>query len=302
MKKECGLMTDLDDRATTRRGALIRIGGVSLSILAGRSTLAGQGEVAGRARKTLRISADPNNMPFTNERREGFENKIAELVAADLEAEIRYDWRAQRRGFFRVTLKENEADLVLGVPVDFERALTTVPYYRSSYVFATRKGRSPEIRSFDDPELRRLKVGVQLIGDDGINTPPAHALAARGLVDNVVGFTVYGDYAEESPPARIIEALGKGEVDVAVVWGPMAGYHSRRLGLDLSLVPVKPEVDRTGLPFTFEIGMGVRKGDKELKRGLDEILGRRAAEIARILDEFGVPRVTADPRREKAER
>src|SRR4051794_33932587 len=167
-------------------------------------------------KRVLRISADPNNLPFTNERREGFENKIAELLAADLGAELRYAWRAQRRGFFRQALKEGECDLVLGVPAGFDMALTTAPYYRSTYVFVTRRDRGLAVRSLDDPALKRLRVGVQIIGDDGTNTPPAHALARRGVIDNVQGFTVYGDYREDSPPARIIDAVARGEVDVAV--------------------------------------------------------------------------------------
>lgn len=244
-------------------------------------------------RRVLRIVADPNNLPFTNEKHEGFENKIAELVARDLDAEIRYVWRAQRRGFFRESLSEGNADLVLGVPSRFERALTTRPYYRSRYAFVSRKSRGPAIRSFDDPALKSLKIGVQLIGDDGTNTPPAHALAARGLVRNVVGFTVYGDYAEPNPPARIVEAVAKGDVDVAVVWGPLAGYFARKPGADLEVTPVEPEKDRTGLPLGFDIAMGVRKGDRALRDRLDEILVRRREEIGKILDEYGVPRDAA---------
>ncbi len=254
-------------------------------------------------RRVLRISADPNNLPFTNERREGFENKIAELVARELDADLHYIWRAQRRGFFRSSLKEGESDLVLGVPAGFDPALTTAPYYRSSYVFVSRKDRDSQVRSLDDPALRRLKIGVQLIGDDGTNTPPAHALASRGLVENVVGYTVYGDYARESPPARIVEAVAAGDVDIAVVWGPLAGYFARRGGVALAIVPVAPEVDPSGLPFAFDICMGVRKGDKPLRDELDQVLARRREEIGKILDEFGIPRQPpARPGAERAER
>jgi mxaJ protein len=252
-------------------------------------TRAGDGD-AKAAPRVLRISADPNNLPFTNERREGFENRIAEILARDLGAEIRYTWRAQRRGFFRETLRNGECDLILGVPAGFERALTTAPYYRSSYVFVSRKDRGLDIRSFDDPKLKNLKIAVQLIGDDGVNTPPAHALAARGLVENVEGFTLYGDYNEANPPARIVEAVAKGEVDLAVAWGPLAGYFARKRG-DLTLTPVEPATDSTGLPMTFAIAMGVRKGDGELRREIDAILLRRRDEIGKILDEYGIPRV-----------
>jgi mxaJ protein len=244
-------------------------------------------------RRVLRVSADPNNLPFTNERLEGFENKIAELLARELHAELRYVWRAQRRGFFRSSLTEGECDLVLGVPAGFERAMTTIPYYRSSYVFVSRKDRRLTVRSFDDPALRTLKIGVQLIGDDGTNTPPAHALAARGLVDNLVGFTVFGDYTRENPPARIVEAVSKGEVDIAIVWGPLAGYFAGRGGVELDLVPVEPQKDRSGLPLAFNIAMGVRKGDAGLRDQLNEILVSKREEIGKILDEYHVPRSPA---------
>jgi mxaJ protein len=241
-------------------------------------------------RRVLRVTADPNNLPFTNERREGFENKIAELIARDLGADLDYTWRAQRRGFFRETLKAGGCDLILGVPAGFERALTTNPYYRSSYVFVSRKDRGLEIHSFDDPRLKGLKIAVQLIGDDGVNTPPAHALAARELVENVRGFTVYGDYGRENPAARIVEAVVDREVDLAVVWGPLAGYLARRRG-DLAITPVEPETDSTGLRMVFAIAMGVRKGDVALKREIDAILEKRRKEIEQILREYGVPRL-----------
>ena len=178
--------------------------------------------------RVLRVTADPNNLPFSNDRGEGFENKIAELIATDLGVKLDYSWRAQRRGFFRETLKENRADLVLGVPEHFDMALTTAPYYTSTYVFVSRHDRHLNVSSLDDPALRKLKIGVQLIGNDARNTPPVHALADRHIVDNVVGYTVYGDYTRASPPARIMDAVVNGDVDVAIVWGPLAGYFAKQ--------------------------------------------------------------------------
>lgn len=246
-------------------------------------------------KKVLLVSADLNNLPFTNDRREGFENKIAEVVAEELGAEVEYVWRAQRRGFFRHALKEGECDLVLGVPVGFDMATTTAPYYRSSYVFVSRTDRKLGVESFDDPALNRLRVGVQMIGNDGTNTPPAHALSARGIVDNVIGFTVYGDYAQPNPPARIVEAVAVGDVDVAVVWGPTAAYFARTSPVSLTLTPVRPAIDPSGLPFTFAISLGVRRGNTEFRDRLDDILKRRKADIDRVLDEYGVPRVPKPP-------
>jgi quinoprotein dehydrogenase-associated probable ABC transporter substrate-binding protein len=245
----------------------------------------------GSQRASLRVCADPNNLPFSNERLEGFENKIAALVAREMKMEVEYTWWAQRRGFIRNTLKAGDCDLVLGVPSSFELALTTAPYYRSTYVFVSRKDRRLNIHSFDDPLLRRIKIGVQLIGDDFANTPPAHALSNRKIVENVRGYTVYGDYAQANPPARIIDAVVKGEVDMAVVWGPLAGYFARRQKTPLEVAPVSPEIDLPFLPFVYDISMGVRRGDDAFKEELEEIIARRRDEIEGILDDYGVPRV-----------
>ncbi|PYT05524.1 MAG: quinoprotein dehydrogenase-associated putative ABC transporter substrate-binding protein [Acidobacteria bacterium] len=242
----------------------------------------------------LRVCADPNNLPFSNERGEGFENKIAELLAEDLHEKLEYTWWAQRRGFIRNTLKAGACDVVVGVPASFELAATTAPYYRSSYVFVYRKDKKLSVNSFDDPVLRKLKIGVQMIGDDGANSPPAHALAARGVVENVRGYTVYGDYAQPNPPARIIDAVARGDVDVAVAWGPLAGYFARRERVPLSVVPVSPQIDLPFLPFVFDISMGLRRGDDALRQQLEDFLERRRPEIEKILDEYGVPRVGRD--------
>jgi mxaJ protein len=244
-----------------------------------------------RPEGVLRVCADPNNLPFSNERGEGFENKIAVMLAEDLHERLEYTWWAQRRGFFRSTLKAGLCDVVVGVPSSFELAATTAPYYRSTYVFVYRKGRGLSVNSFDDAVLRELKVGVQLVGDDGANTPPAHALTARGVIRNVRGYTLYGDYKERNPPARIVDAVTKGEVDVAVVWGPLAGYFAPRGRVPLEVVPVSPQFDLPFLPFVYDISMGVRRGDEELREQLDGFLERRRPEIERILDEYGVPRV-----------
>jgi mxaJ protein len=239
--------------------------------------------------RVLRVCADPNNLPFSNQRLEGFENRLAELVARDMGAEVSYTWWAQRRGFLRSTLNAGACDVVMGIPASYELALATRPYYRSSYVFVTRRGL--RVRSFDDPVLRRVQIGVQLVGDDYANAPPAHALAARGVVGNVHGYSVYGDYRQESPPAAVVEAVARGEVDVAVVWGPLAGWAARRQRVPLEIVPVSPQIDLPFLPFVFDIAMGVRRRDTALKEELDAILERRKSEIDALLDEYGVPRV-----------
>jgi ABC-type amino acid transport substrate-binding protein len=176
-------------------------------------------------------------------------------------------------------------------------ALPTRPYYRSTYVFVYRKDRGIRISSLDDPILRKLKIGVQLIGDDQANSPPAHALSARHIIRNVAGYTVYGDYSQPNPPARIVDAVVNKAVDVAVVWGPLAGYFASRAPVPLEIVPVSPQVDLPFLPFVYDISMGVRRSEHVLKEELDGVLERKRAEIDAILDEYGVPRVVAGLRR-----
>jgi len=239
--------------------------------------------------RTLRVCADPNNLPFSNEARQGFENKLAELLAADRGAHLDYTWWAQRRGFVRNTLKANACDVVMGVPAGYEQTLTTRPYYRSSYVFVSRRERHLGLSSLDDARLRQLRIGVQMIGDDFNNSPPAHALSNRGMVKNVVGYSVYGDYAQPSPLAGIVDAVDRGDVDAAVVWGPAAGYFARHKALEIT--PVTPRADSPSLPFTFDIAMGVRRGDTALRDELNDFLARRRGDVARILDDYGVPRV-----------
>ncbi len=241
--------------------------------------------------RELRVCADPNNLPFSNQQQQGFENRIAELVARDLGAKLSYVWWAQRRGFVRNTINQNQCDLLIGVPASFERTRPTIPYYRSTYVFVTRRDRHLRIASFDDPQLKRLRVGVQLIGDDGINTPPAHALSNRGIIRNVKGYSVYADYRQPNPPARIIDAVANGDVDVAVAWGPLAGYFAQRESVPLDVRPVSPQIDLPFLPFVFDISMGVRRGNDVLREQLNAIIERRRPEIDLILADYAVPRV-----------
>ena len=240
--------------------------------------------------RELRVCADPNNLPFSNERREGFENRIAELVARDLHANLRYTWWAQRRGFLRSTLKAGLCDVVMGLPSDAEMALPTRPYYRSTYVFVSRADRHLDVRSLDDPRLATWRVGVQIIGDDYANAPPAHALARRGIVNNVVGYSVYGDYAQPNPPARIVEAVARGDVDVAIVWGPLAGYFADKQAVPMRVVPLLEETDKDGLRYAFDICIGIKKNREDLRDQVDQILIKRKKDIDAILDSYHVPR------------
>jgi quinoprotein dehydrogenase-associated probable ABC transporter substrate-binding protein len=242
---------------------------------------------------TLRVCSDPNNLPFSNARGEGFENRIAQLVAKDLHEKLEYVWWAQRRGYLRNTITADKCDVWIGVPSGLGPLLTTQPYYRSTYVFLTRANDPIRVKSFDDSVLRHVLVGVQLVGDDGANTPPAHALSRRHIIQNVRGFHLEADYRNPNPPARIVDALARHQIDVAVVWGPMGGYFATREPVKLRVTPVAPQVDLPFLPFVFDIAMGVRRSDSLLARRLDSVIVRRQSDINTILASYGVPRADA---------
>jgi mxaJ protein len=246
----------------------------------------------------LRVCADPNNLPFSNRAGEGFENKLAEMVAQKLGKSVVYTWWAQRRGFIRHTLKAGDCDLVMGVPAQYDLVETTRPYYRSTYVFVSQTARHLRLNAIDDPQLRGLAVGVHLIGDDGNNTPPAHALGQQGIVDNVRGFMIYGDYREPDPPARLIEAVEHGEIDVAAAWGPLAGYVAKTSTVPLTVAPIAAGERFAPQQFQFEIAMGVRKGDHALRDRLNDFIAQNGSEIAALLADYGVP--LAENRRSSA--
>jgi mxaJ protein len=237
----------------------------------------------------LTVCADPNDLPFSNEAQQGFENKIAQLIAADLQHPLRYVWWSQRRGFVRKTLGAAQCDLWLGVANGMEQVVSTSPYYRSTYVFATRESDGLSGLTLDDPRLRSRLIGVQMLGTDSNNTPPAHALAERGLISNVRGFMVYGDAAQANPSAAILDALAKRQIDVALVWGPQAGFYARHAPLALHLEPVTPAADPSA-PMTYEISMAVRV-EGPLRPLIEATLKTEAPGIHAILDEYGVPQL-----------
>jgi mxaJ protein len=238
----------------------------------------------------LRVCADPNNLPFSNDRGEGFENRLAEMIAAARGERLEYAWWPQRRGFIRNTLAAHACDVIVGLPTRDEAARVTQPYYRSTYVFVSRQGEHPRLTSLDDPRLRRLRIGVQMIGDDFANSPPAHALSARGLIGNIAGYSVFGDYSQPNPPARIVAAVASQDIDVALVWGPLAGYFARRAARPLEVSPLADAQDGPSRPFAFDISMAVRKDDVARQRALDAFIVRQRTQIDRLLTEYGVPR------------
>jgi mxaJ protein len=241
-----------------------------------------------QAPSALRVCADPDNLPFSNDKLEGFENKIAALVAQDLGVQVSYTWWPHQRGLVRRTLNEDQCDVLIGIPKGYDPVLWTRPYYRTAYVVATVKDRNLQITSLDDPRLSQLKVGVH------VNTPPHDALAQRGIVDNIVAYRLFHTPHQhpEEYPGKPLEDLLAGKIDLAIVWGPWAGYFATKRAAPLALVPLSGGSRAT--PFTFEISMGIRKGAKDLKATLENVLARQAEGIRTILEEYGVPLVAAE--------
>ena len=220
--------------------------------------------------------------------RRGFENRIAVLLARELHATLRYTWQPQRRGFVRKSLGAGLCDVIMGVPAEFDRVLTTRPYYRSGYVLLYRPDRDHPYASLDDDRLRARRIGVQLPGNDMAETPPGEALARRGIVQNVTGYTAFGD----APAAeRIVAALADNHLDVALVWGPQAGYFARRAGKPVQVVAL-PQ-DPAATPFTFAISVGVRRGATVLRDEIDQALQVVQPQIDAILAAYDVPRAEA---------
>jgi mxaJ protein len=236
----------------------------------------------------LRVCADPNNLPFSDRAGAGFENELARLVARDLGRRVEYYWQPQRRGFVRTTLNAGRCDVIMGMPTGSDMVRTTRPYYRSTYVFVTTQALRPRISSFDDPRLRRLRIGIPMTGDDGGNPPPAMALSRRGIFANVRGYPVYGDYSKPRPSWGVLNALRDREIDVAIAWGPLAGSFAREAGGAYAVVAVDARHERS-LPFAFDVSMAVRRPDAQLATALDAVIQRRAAAIRRLLERYGVP-------------
>lgn len=244
--------------------------------------------------RVLRVCADPANLPYSNDREQGFENEIARFLARDLHATLSYTWWAQRRGFLRNTLNAGLCDVVLGVPVGLERALLTEPYYRSSFAFVTRRDRQlGDLRSLDDARLRELKIGVPLAGDDGANPAPAHALSRRGIVSNVIGFSLWGEYERKLPAA--VEAVERRTLDVALLWGPLAGASAKKSPEPLTVRLLNEQQD-AGIPLAFSIAMAVREGDAPLAAELNGVIRRRRAALNQILRSAGVPLLELEPK------
>lgn len=246
------------------------------------------------AAKDLRVCSDPNNLPYSNEQQQGFENQLASLIGKDLNEPVVYVWSREGGKFFKQTLNAGRCDVVMGVPTGFDEAETTAPYYRSTYVFLTRRSSQLHLTGFDDPRLRTLKIGVHILGDQDDSIPPVHALTSRGIVRNLVGYSIFGHLDETNPAADLVKAVADGQVDVAIAWGPLAGYFAKHSAVPLDVTPIAGDPSLPQLPFHFDIALGVREGDEQLKQQLDAELLRRRTDIQQLLRSYGIPQVALD--------
>jgi mxaJ protein len=235
----------------------------------------------------LRVCADPDNMPLSNQKGEGFEQKIAELIAKEWNAKIEYAWWPVRRGFFSRALNGRYCDIAIEAPTEFDMAGVTKPYFRSGYVFVTRKDSGLDIKSLADPRLKKLKIGVNLLNSDAENTPPAMALSRYGVVGNLIGYSTF--YTDTERPEDIINDVAKKKTDVAIVWGPLAGYFAKQSPVPLTLQPLAERDSLSNYQFRFNIGMGTRRRDRALRDSLQAVLDRRGPAIQAILKQYGIP-------------
>jgi mxaJ protein len=244
---------------------------------------------APRAPAELRVCVDPYDLPFSNDKEEGFENKIAHVIAQDLNAHVINYWWPARRGVLRSSILAGRCDVMMQAPVGLDPVATTKPYYRSTYYFVYRSDRNLQVHSLDDTILKHLRIGVNIIGYDYTNTPPAHALGARGIV-GLVGF---GNFLNPDPkadhPQDIFDALAKDSIDIAIAWGPLAGYWVKHEPVPLTMTALPDSDALSGMPFAFDMAMGVRHRDKELRAQLDSAITRRHDAIIRILQDYNVP-------------
>ena len=235
--------------------------------------------------EALRVCADPDNLPFSNRQEEGYENRIAALVAQELGIPLSYTWWPQRRGFLRGTLNARRCDVVIGISTGHPLVLTTRAYYSSPYVIVARRQDGRQIVSLDDSLLKQLRIGVYR------NSPIDFVLGRRGIVENVIGYSTFYD-GRTNFPGKIIEGVAAARIDVAIVWGPAAGYFVGQQSETLKLVPIEvPRLQGSGKsePQVFAMSMGVRKTDEQLHAVLETVLKAKSVEIRHILQHYGVP-------------
>jgi quinoprotein dehydrogenase-associated probable ABC transporter substrate-binding protein len=239
---------------------------------------------AAHAEGTLRVCANPSDLPFSNAHGEGFENKLAELIARDLGKTVSYTWTAEHEHFVKKTLDAGKCDVLMGVPAGFDDVERTQPYYASGYVFVSRKNLN--ISSMRDPRLRKLRIGVHVIGDD--NTPPMEALARQDITQNTAGYMIFRD-SQVRNHSRLVDDVARGKVDLAAVWGPLGGYYASRAAVPLKVSLITDTGSFAPAIFQYAIAMGVRKGNTALRDRLNAVLVRERPAIRNLLARYRVP-------------
>ena len=234
------------------------------------------------SRTALRVCSDPSNLPFSNRKKVGYENKIAEIVGDQLKLPVRYFWAPSGPGFVRNTLNSDLCDIIMGYTIGSEMVQSTNPYYRSTYVIVAPKG-SPlnGVQSLDDPKLKGRKLGVYAA------TPPVDAMLAKGLMDGAVVYPLLVDHRFDSPLNDMLEALKAKTLDAAIVWGPLIGDAVKTSAGALVATPLIKDVDKPG--FSYRISFGVRHDEPDWKHKLEAVIRARKADINNVLDDYGVP-------------
>lgn len=232
-------------------------------------------------RSQLRVCADPANLPYSSEKKDGYENKIADIIAEELEVPVTYTWFPQAVGFIRQTLDKKRCDVIIGYVATHELVLNSNPYYRTAYVLIHRKGEFDGFKSLDDPRLRDKKIGV-IAG-----TPPVTVLSINNLLDNIKSFHRMVDRRYYSPAEEMVADIAEGRLDVGLLWGPIGGYFAKKANKDLVVVPLLHE--KVGPRMIYRITLGVRRREKIWKRQLNRILRRRQDDINKVLMDYGVP-------------
>jgi len=230
----------------------------------------------------FRACGDPRNLPFSNDKGEGFENKLAELFAAKLGKKLSYTYFPQATGFVRMTLGSYRCDIIMGFPQGDDQAQATVPYYRTTYALVTKRGSGLEdVTTIGDPKLRDKRIGVVA------RTPPSTNMAANGLLANAKSYPLFIDTRADSSAEAMMDDLAKGDIDCGILWGPMAGYYASKASPPFVVTPLTKET--TGPPMSFRIGMAVRPTDQEWKRTLNKLIMENQAEINKLLISYNIP-------------